>query len=225
MSSVSLSRQLKTQKAIEEDLLTLAQASELLNVSKQTIYNWVHSNKIDYIDLPNGRRRYHIKDIKNKNLPDNKEEKSRHGIIYARVSTRKQSVDLQRQIDFLREQYPEYQLIKDIGSGINYKKRGLQTLVGLVVSGKVLEVVVANKDRLCRFGFELLEQIFELHGTKIVVLNNKECSKEQELVQDLLSIVTVFSCGNNGIGKYKQRIRDDPDFQEEKEVQEKDECC
>lgn len=183
------------------ELLTLKQAAEKLNVCRMTICNWVREEKIEFIILPNGRRRYKIENI----LKDNIKE-IKYGIIYTRVSTGKQKDDLQRQIDYLREKYPTHRLIKDIGSGINYKRRGFRSLVDSVLQGVVTEVVVAHKDRLCRFGFELIEFICQRYGTNIVVLNNKKSSKEEEMVQDLLSIITVFSCRSHGLRKYKQKI-------------------
>jgi predicted site-specific integrase-resolvase len=77
------------------------------------------------------------------------------------------------------------------------------------MQGNVDEIVVAYRDRLCRFGYEIFEFLFKKYGTKLVVLNHKDCSKEEEMVQDLLSIVTVFSCRTNGLRKYKNQIQRD----------------
>lgn len=202
------------------ELLTLKQASERLNVCRMTICNWVKEGKIDFITLPNGRRRYKIENI----FKDNNKE-IKYGIIYTRVSTGKQKDDLQRQIEYLQGKYPTYRLIKDIGSGINYKRRGFRSLVVAVLQGVVSEVVVAHKDRLCRFGFELIEFICQRYGTNIVVLNNKKSSKEEEMVQDLLSIITVFSCRSHGLRKYKQKIKEDIETQKKDKIQTEEKGC
>lgn len=194
-------------------MFTLSQAAKKLNVSNITICNWANEGNIKFITLPGSkRRRYILDDI----LDEKKKPNERIGIIYARVSTSKQRDDLGRQIDSLREKYPDHLLIKDICSGINYKRKGLFSLVDLVMQGNVSEVVVAYRDRLCRFGYEIFELLFKKYGTKLVVLNHKECSKEEELVQDLLSIVTVFSCRTNGLRKYKKQIKEDIEKKENK---------
>lgn len=193
---------------------TLKQVTEILNVCVPTIGRWVKEGKINYITLPSGKRRYTLDKIVQKKKPE------RHGVLYARVSTVKQKDDLERQVNYLKEKYPSYQVIRDVGSGINYKRKGLKILVEQVVSDSVTEVVVAYRDRLCRFGYELLEDIFSRHETPIVVLNHKESSKEEEMVQDLLSILTVFSCRVNGIRKYHQKIKEKFETQKDEEESE-----
>ena len=191
------------------EYLKLKDVTKILGVSAATIYRYVKEGKIEYITLPSGLRRYKISNIlvpSNQVIQDEKEDE-RYGIIYSRVSTRKQADDLERQEQYLRKLYPKYISIKDYGSGINYKRKGLITVVERVLQRRVKEVVVAYRDRLCRFGFELLEQIFKQYKTTIVVLNNKECSKEEELVEDILSIITVFSCRVHGLRKYKSEIK------------------
>jgi len=192
------------------EYLKLKDVTKILGISSSTVYRYVKDGKLEYITLPSGLRRYRISNLLVPNNPikeDRNEEDERYGIIYSRVSTRKQGDDLERQDQYLRSIYPKYISIKDYGSGINYKRKGLSSLVERVLQGKVKEVVVAYRDRLCRFGFELLEQIFKQYKTTIVVLNNKECSKEEELVEDILSIITVFSCRVHGLRKYKSEIK------------------
>ena len=109
--------------------------------------------------------------------------------------------DLKRQEDFFRQKYPSYVLVTDIGSGINWKRKGLKTILEQCIDGNVEEVVVAYKDRLCRFGYELFEWICKKHNTSIVVLNpvSETEDRTKELSEDLLSIVTVFVAKNNGL--------------------------
>jgi putative resolvase len=126
------------------------------------------------------------------------------------VSSKKQLDDLERQINSMVNQFPDHELIKDCGSGINFKRKGLQTLLEQTMSGDVEEIVVAHKDRLCRFGFELIESICNFYGTKLIVLDHEEHrSTEQELSEDILSIVTVFACKQMGRRKYTTKNKED----------------
>jgi len=100
------------------------------------------------------------------------------------------------------DKYPDYTLIKDIGSGLNYKRRGLLTLLDLSNKGLVEEVVVWSRDRLCRFGFELIEWLFTQNSTKLVVLDRTKKVPEQEFTEDILAILQVFACRWNSKRRY-----------------------
>ena len=118
-------------------------------------------------------------------------------ILYARVSAKDQKDDLNRQIDNLK-QYAyskgySFEIITDIGSGINYKKEGLLKMINLVECGEVDRIIVLYKDRLIRFGYDLIEYICKLNDTKIEIVDNSTISKEQELTEDLIQIITVFA--------------------------------
>lgn len=123
---------------------------------------------------------------------------SRITIGYCRVSTKKQKDDLQRQIDMVRMYMVAkgytFEIITDIGSGIYYEKEGLQSLLDRIVSGQVERIVVMYKDRLVRLGFELIEQICKYCNTKIEIIDQTSKTEEQELVEDLIQILTIFSC-------------------------------
>jgi len=133
-----------------------------------------------------------------------KEEKEKlqqkTGYVYARVSSPKQKKDLDRQIQTLQKKYPQYIVITDIGSGINFRRKGLQKLLQHASQGLVAEVVVTHRDRLCRFAFELLEYVFSLFQTRLLVLNKDEEQQHgmQELSEDLMAINTVFICRMQG---------------------------
>ncbi|NBO39784.1 IS607 family transposase [bacterium] len=130
----------------------------------------------------------------------------KESICYCRVSSHGQKEDLERQVSYMQERFPGYRIIRDIGSGINFKRRGLRTILELACKGYVSEVVVAYRDRLCRFAFELVEWLLSLHGVKLVVLNEDlEGSESGELAEDLLSIVHVFNCRIQGRRKYQGR--------------------
>lgn len=133
-------------------------------------------------------------------------------IIYARVSSKGQSNDLDQQIKYLRTRYPNYELIQDIGSGLNFRRKGLKALLERLLSGEIEEIVIAHRDRLCRFGFELFEFIANKFEARIVVLDDTKLSPHEELVQDLLSIIHVFSCRLYGLRKYSNKIKKDKDL-------------
>lgn len=173
-------------------------AEKHYGVHANTLRRWANGNKIKYTRTTNGSRLYWI-DEKEKNI-------ERTSYIYVRVSSAKQKDDLERQVSFMVQQFPTHQVIQDIGSGLNFKRKGLRSLLERITNGTVQEIVVASKDRLCRFGFELIEQVCSLHDTKLVVLQSDDKSKEEEFVEDLLSIIQVFCCRWNGKRRYKTSI-------------------
>ena len=135
-------------------------------------------------------------------------------IGYCRVSSNNQKDDLERQIEnmklYLTSQGKPFEIISDIGSGINYKKKGLKELIKLITQNKVEKVVVLYKDRLLRFGFELVEYIASLYNCEIEIMDNTEKSEQQELVEDLVKIITVFSCKLQGkrAGKARKLVKE-----------------
>jgi putative resolvase len=138
------------------------------------------------------------------------------GYLYARVSSVKQKEDLERQKELLLSRFPTYKLLSDIGSGVNFKRPGLKTLLERASKGIVSEVVVTHKDRLCRFAFDLLQHILTLHSTKLVVLFNESTSDEQELSEDILAINTVFICRMQGrrAARHRRERQNRPETQE-----------
>jgi putative resolvase len=190
---------------MDDEYINTPQARALLNITTQTIRRWADEDKIKYIRTPKGTRRYSKSDIY-RILGRDLVVKKKQKIIYCRVSSKKQSDDLNRQIDYLRSLYPNYELVTDIGSGINWKRQGFKTILEQSMSGNVEEIVVAHGDRLCRFAIELVEWILSKNGTKLTILDREEGkSSEQELAEDLLSIVHIYSCRNMGKRRYKSK--------------------
>jgi len=170
------------------------------NISTSTLRLWSDTGKIGCI-RPFGRKRlYNADDIRRVFMQKNSNIVERKRILYARVSSPHQKEDLERQIQYLQSKYPEDELIQDIGSGLNWKRKGLETILERVYNGDVSEIVVSYKDRLCRFGFELFEWICKKSNVKILVVNpvSETEDREKELSEDLLSIITVFVAKNNG---------------------------
>lgn len=183
--------------------LPIGKMAESLGVTEQTLRNWDKSGKLKPAYVAESGYRYYSDEqlAKVKGLfytdSDNKIV-----IAYCRVSTRKQSDNLDRQIDCARQyciaKGYQFQVISDIGSGINYNKKGLQDLLTKVMNNEVSKIVVMYKDRLVRFGFELIESICKFHDVEIEVIDNTEKTEQEELVEDLVQIITVFSARLSG---------------------------
>ena len=118
-------------------------------------------------------------------------------VAYCRVSTKSQKDELEKQVEnvksYMYAKGYSFEVITDIGSGINYKNKGLQELISSIDSNQVAKVVILYKDRLVRFGFELIQLLCELHGVKIEIIDNSEYSTDEELTDDLIQIVTLFA--------------------------------
>lgn len=169
------------------------QASEIFNVSEQTLRRWEEEGQIEAQKTHGGHRRYKI-------IFPNKEGTK---FIYARVSSRKQSNDLERQVKFLKDKYKGYEVITDIGSGINFKRKGFKSILEQLFEKNVSEVVVAYSDRWSRFGFEFFQWMFYQHGAQLISISEKQNKSEtEELSEDLMSIITVFTARYYGQRKY-----------------------
>lgn len=172
------------------------------DVSSSTLRSWAEQGKVKVVRSQGGKgkRLYCLADFKRQVGLDCEETQPRRRLCYARVSSVHQHADLERQCDDLRRTYPNHELIKDTGSGLNWKRPGLLTLLDAVCGGIVAEVVVAHRDRLARIGVELLEWLFERYDTRLVVLDraDERQSEADELRDDLLAVVTFFVARNNG---------------------------
>ena len=176
-----------------------SEACKFFGVTAQTLRRWDRKNKIQVKITEGGHRRYLI----------TKKSPTRKKIIYARVSSKKQSADLKRQVKYLQSKYPDYQLITDIGSGINFKRKGLKTVLDYLFKEDLQELVVATSDRLTRFGIELFEDLFFRFNAQLTVIDNEsDKTQQQELAEDLLSIVTVFTARYHGSRNYKHLSED-----------------
>lgn len=191
---------------------TIHKFAKLCGVTPQTLRNWDKAGKlIPHHTSPNGYRYYTQQQL---DWVLGKHTLTRIAVGYCRVSSAKQKDDLQRQVEavtaYLTAQGKPFDIITDVGSGINYNKPGLKQLIDRIVANQVEKVVVFYKDRLVRFGWELLEYVAELHGTKLEVINATNQTPQEELVTDLIQIVTVFSCRLQGqrANKAKQLIKE-----------------
>ena len=192
------------------------EASELLGVHQRTLYQWEEKGWIETIRTDGGKRMYNVeKYMKEKECKEDKKcitdvdeldkRKGKLKLCYVRVSSMGQKEDLERQKKLIREKYPNHTMIQDIGSGINLNKRGIQKIIDLGIEGKIEELVVAYKDRLARYGYELIEHIIEKYSKgKIIIINKKDdLEPEEELAFDVLQIMNIFVAKMNGLRKYK----------------------
>ena len=183
------------------------EASKILGVNLDTLRRMAGRNEIKHIRTDSGRYLFDISTFIKRSNPEVQERKK---ICYARVSSRGQKSDLQNQISLLKTKYPDSEIISDYGSGLNFHRKGLQKIMDIAYKGELQELVVTYKDRLCRFGFELIEYILKTQSNAtIMVLCDNSTSKESELATDLLSVITVFSARMHGLRKYKNQIKED----------------
>jgi putative resolvase len=194
---------------------SIGEFAELICKTPQTLRVWHKSEILIPAYVTKGGTRYYSSEqyneftgIKNTNA------KNKITIGYCRVSSNKQKDDLERQINnvktYMIAKGYSFDIISDIGSGINYNKKGLNKLLDMIVSREVEKIVVLYKDRLLRFGFELIENLCKKHDVSIEIIDNSEKTEEQELVEDLVQIITVFSCRLQGkrAGKTKKMIKE-----------------
>lgn len=187
--------------------------AKMIGVSSQTLRNWDNKGKLHPHHTTSNGYRYYSEEQFN-NIMKININNDRYVIGYCRVSSYKQKDDLERQVNnmklYLTSQSKPFKIITDIGSGINYEKKGLRDLIKAMTNNEVEKVVVLFKDRLVRFGFELISYIGSLYNCKIEVIDNTEKTEQQELVEDLVQIITVFSCKLQGkrANKAKQMVKE-----------------
>ena len=175
------------------------EATKILGVHANTLRKWADSGKIKSIRTATGQRRYNLDEFLSVNG-------TAISVCYCRVSSPKQRDDLERQVEFMRGKYPTAEIIKDVGSGLNFKRKGLTALLERAMRGDKLNLVVAHRDRLARFGVDLIKQVIEFNGGQLVVLDQTVHSPESELTKDLLNILHVFSYRMHGLRNYKKQV-------------------
>ena len=187
-----------------DKLLTLKETEKLLNVSKSTLQRWDNSGKLKAIRTEGGHRRYKQSDIERLIGENNNETTNKSDEIivatYARCSTPDQKAhgDIDKQSSRIfeyctKKKYKVEYIIKDMGSGLNDKRKGFTKLCNLVVNGKINKVVIEHKDRLTRFQYNLIEFFFNSYGVEIELLDKKECTEQEELVNDMMMLIASFS--------------------------------
>lgn len=193
--------------------------AELLGVSVKTLQRWDRDGILKANRTPTDRRYYtYDQYLQFKGIQT--ENDIRDTVIYARVSTRNQKDDLQNQVEFLKQFCNAKgiivnQCVEDFGSGLNYNRKKWNKLLDEVMANKIKTIVISNKDRFIRFGYDWFEKFCEKFNTKIIIVNNETLSPNEELVQDIISILHVFSCRLYGLRKYKNQIKEDEEIAKE----------
>ena len=193
--------------------------AELLGVSVKTLQRWDRDGILKANRTPTDRRYYtYDQYLQFKGIQT--ENDTRDTVIYARVSTRNQKDDLQNQVEFLKQFCNAKgiivnQCVEDFGSGLNYNRKKWNKLLDEVMANKIKTIVISNKDRFIRFGYDWFEKFCEKFNTKIIIVNNETLSPNEELVQDIISILHVFSCRLYGLRKYKNQIKEDEEIAKE----------
>ena len=188
-------------------------ALEILGISALTLLKLEELNKIEVIKTIGGHRKYNVmkyikenkKDSESKEKDNKLNNKEKLNLCYVRVSTNGQKNDLEHQKKYMIKKYPNYEIIEDIGSGINFNRKGLRKIIKLGIEGKINKLIVAYKDRLTRFGFELIEDLIKEYSNGEIIIENEKDEKEpkDELVDDVLQILNVYTAKMNGLSKYK----------------------
>lgn len=189
-------------------MLSIKEAAEFLGVSTETLRRWEKAGKLISYRTDGGHRRYEQTDLIKLKSFENQENKITIG--YCRVSSSDQKADLERQIqnvsDFCIANGYKFKIISDLGSGLNYNKKGLKELIELICSNTVDRIVINYKDRLIRFGFEMIEHLCSIYNVKIDIINaTDDKTYEEELVEDVLSVITVFSARLYGSRSHKSK--------------------
>lgn len=188
--------------------------AKMLNVSVKTLQRWDNEDTLKAYRNPKGRRYYTNEQYLSFTGISSQNDKKI--VIYARVSTDNLKNDLNSQVEFLKNYVDAKglivdEIITDIGSGLNYNRKKWNDLVNDCINQKIKTIIISNKDRFIRFGYDWFEQFLLKYGVNIIVVNNDELSSNEELIQDLISIIDVFSYKIYGLRKYKKSISEDKD--------------
>jgi putative resolvase len=197
-------------------MLSPSEASLKLGVSINTLRLWDQSGLIKTVRTKGGHRRFI--------LPEDPKSNS-VVVCYARESSKKQKVNLEHQIQTLTSLYPGSEVVSDYGSGLNFKRPGFLSLLDRSYDRNLQELVVTSRDRLCRFAFSFVESVFTRNGCKVTVLSELQGSEEQELAEDIISIITVFTNRYHGRRRYNKNPQIQTEFEPipEKDDQQVDE--
>ena len=199
---------------IQMKILKPKEVSEKLNVTVWTLQDWDRKGKLKAFRNPKTDRRYYTEDQIDEFLGIRNKTNAGKKLIYCRVSNQGQKDDLTNQIEFLKtfcnakaEIIDE--VLTDIGSGLNYNRKNFNRILDMAVQGKIQRLYISHKDRLIRFGYEWFEQFLKKNACEVIVVNNESMSPQEEMIEDLISIIHVFSCRIYGLRKYKKKLKEE----------------
>jgi len=191
-----------------DKLISRKEVLKTLGVHPNTINNMVKRGDLVAIKLGN-KKLYNLdKYIREKGLIRQNIIKKK--ICYCRVSSAKQKEDLIRQIKYMKDRFPLYEIISDIGSGINFNRKGIKQIIEYAIKGEIEEVVIAYKDRLARIGYDIIEFLIKQYSNgKILIINkSEEETPIEELTKDIMTIMNVYVAKINGLRRYKKEIKE-----------------
>lgn len=196
--------------------INIREAVTISGIGIQTIRKLCDSNKIACYKTPSGQRKINRSSLEQMCHTSHTDEKEsitiKQNFIYSRVSSKKQMDDLSRQTKYIKNsdtKYASYISITDIASGINFKRKGLSTILDSALQGTIGEVVITHKDRLSRSAFDLIQCIINKSGGTITILDDDENkTSSQELTEELLSIIHVYTCKEMGKRRYRTKVNE-----------------
>lgn len=180
---------------------TSKETCERLGITRRTLQRWESIGKINAIRTAGNWRRYDLDGYLCLTRPEEKLK-----LCYCRVSSHDQREDLDKQIQYLKAKYPNHIIISDIGSGINFKRKGLLEIIDLAINNKIAELVITYKDRLCRIGYDLIHNLITKYSNaEIIIENDEEKNITKEITDDLIEIITVYSSKVYGSRSHKNK--------------------
>lgn len=185
--------------------------ARLVARSTRTVQRWTKNGTLPDRRTQTGKRYFTDEDLR---TILGTVEVPRKVVVYCRVSSPGQKVDLASQVKAMKKyakdnKLKNYEIVEEVGGGMNFKRKKFTKLIDQIVAGEVSKVVVAHKDRLARFGYDLVEHLARTHGCEIIVANKEELSPQEEMVEDMLAIVHTFSCRIYGMRRYKKKKTDE----------------
>lgn len=181
---------------------TRKETCEMLGIYYHTLYKLAKNNEIEVLKIG----KHHVYNAE-KYLRDNRISKNkRRKICYCRVSSKKQSEDLKRQIEYMKNKYKDYEIIYDIASGLNFNRKGLNKIIDYAINGEIEILIITYKDRLARFGYELIENIIKKYSNANIKIENSKnnTTPHEEITKDIISIMNIYVAKINGLRKYKK---------------------
>ena len=189
-------------------IYTVGQLAKIIGYSVSTLRRWDRDGTYVARRTKSNRRYYTDEDIQ-QILRITVNEKQKKTLVYCRVSSPAQKDDLQSQVtaleSFATGRGTVFETIQEVGGGMNFSRKKFMAIITGIINGEVGTLVVAHKDRLARFGFELVENLCKQYGCELIVMNQESLSPQQEMVEDLMSIIHTFSCRLYGLRKYKSK--------------------
>lgn len=212
-------------------LVKIGKAAELLGVSIQQLRYQVNKGEIRcetsdsgtrYFDVVESDGRWYIKGEERKKISGESDVVCK-GVIYTRVTNKSQTKYLNRQIEIAKEKYPDYKIVTDFASDFNWKRKGLSSILSDSKDGRIKEIVIADRSRLCRFSYDLLEEVFRINGTKLVVLEREERTEMEQFTENILALSRNYNGKIKGTWLYKNQ--DASDIETREDIETLDEEC